>query len=167
MRVYAVGTQKIQRRHRNVGPFQGLGPAQGWLGIGGWSPRNGQEGGEAFRERVVGREWGCSGRWCPPEAVCKNEAFSHPEDLYWCGYKCWWGAHGHCDHYITSWLEIHQFDNLVSQAHQHILNAQIAGEESPGNTACTGRLPSFSPDRAETVFSKKWHTHTHTHTHME
>lgn len=63
---------------------------------------------------------------------------------------------GHCDHYITSWLEVHQFGNLVSQAHQHILNAQIAGEESPGKTAYTGWLPSFSPDRAETVLSEKW-----------
>lgn len=60
----------------------------------------------------------------------------------------WGGSH---DQYIPSC----QFDNLVSQAHQHILNAQIAGEQSLGRTTSTTQLPSFSPDRAETVLSKK------------
>lgn len=49
-RVYAVGTQRIQRRHRNVGPFQGLSPENIWLESRCWSRRNGQKGGGASRE---------------------------------------------------------------------------------------------------------------------
>lgn len=59
----------------------------------------------------------------------------------------WGGSH---DHYIPSC----QFDNLVSQAHQHILSAQIAGEQSLGKTTNTTQLHSFSPDRADCSLKK-------------
>lgn len=63
-RVCAVGTQRGQRRHRNPGPFQGLGPGQGWLGSWCWSWRNGQKGGEASEKEF----------WDGDEAVLRGAA---------------------------------------------------------------------------------------------
>lgn len=46
-----------------------------------------------------------------------------------------------------------QFDNFVSWAHYHILNAQIAGGESPGRTTCARQLSSLRLGRAKTALS--------------
>lgn len=69
--------------------------------------------------------------------VGNEEALSHREGLNWIGINgkrpvFVLGGSRYCD------MSPCKFDNFVSQAHQHILNAEIAGEASPGKTTHRG-----------------------------
>lgn len=143
-RVYAVGTQRRQRRHRNVGPSRGLGPVHVWLEGWCWSRKVEKpsemelwEGSEAVLRGADLQTW--RGTFSPGRAWTPSRV--NVRGL------CWFGA---ALLTIIPLFATCQPATFVSRACQHILNAEIAGEASPGKTTWVRQLLSFSPDRAKT-----------------
>lgn len=132
-----MGTQRIQRRHRNPGPFQGAQPRAGLIRKLVLELKAQSEGAEAS-EGILRRERGCSERGRPAEMVGSEGARSlqggpRPRGRNVRRPRCVLGGARY--HNMPSC----QFDNFISQAHyRHILNAEVTGEESPGKSTCVG-----------------------------